>query len=332
MLKLVRGHLAAVMMASAVLASSAVATAQAVNPAAVQLFEDGRKLMAAGKYAEACPKFEESARLTAGVGTLMNLAKCYQALGRTASAWSAYKEAGFLAKKLHDDDRGPLAEKEAAALEPTLVKLQINAAAEVPGLTIKRDGQDVGKGALGTAIPVDPGQHIIEATAPGYNIWQTTVTVPKQGQVPPLTIPALVAKPVEEDPNAPKANTTLRNVGFAVGGVGAAGLVVGGVFGGLAAGGAGSLKSGACSTKNGMGQFVCSSTTAQSDHAAVNTKALVSTIGISAGAALLGTGVILFVVSRPSAKKDEAAPAKPAARLLPSFGPQGGGLDLVGSF
>ncbi len=107
-----------------------------------------------------------------------------------------------------------------------------------------------------------------------------------------------------------------------VGGIGVAGLIVGGVFGGLAASAASKLKS-SC-TNN-----VCVTAADQSSLASANTKALVSSIGLGAGAGLAAAGVVLFLVSRPGAPRDEAPRA---AQIVLSFGPQGGGLSLVGAF
>src|SRR5512145_2755140 len=54
------------------------------------LFDEARALVAAGKVADACPKFEESQRLDPGPGTLFNLADCYERSGRTATAWLTF--------------------------------------------------------------------------------------------------------------------------------------------------------------------------------------------------------------------------------------------------
>src|SRR5262245_59523757 len=50
------------------------------------LFLEARELVKSGDFAKACPKFEASLKLKAGVGTKFNLADCWEKIGRTASA------------------------------------------------------------------------------------------------------------------------------------------------------------------------------------------------------------------------------------------------------
>lgn len=67
----------------ATLAVAPVAAAQGKSPADV-LFDEGTALMNAGKYAEACPKLEQSLKLDPGIGGMLWLADCYERAGRTA--------------------------------------------------------------------------------------------------------------------------------------------------------------------------------------------------------------------------------------------------------
>src|SRR5215471_10148564 len=80
---------AALAIAGACLMSTPRAAAQVSTEdrvAAESLFTDARRLMQAGDYEHACPKLEASRRLEPALGTTLNLADCYDKLGRTASA------------------------------------------------------------------------------------------------------------------------------------------------------------------------------------------------------------------------------------------------------
>lgn len=310
---------AAAAAALAIVASSPNLSAQN----AAGLFKQGRELAEKGQWAQACPLFAEAHRQEPkAVGVLLNLAECYKQTGKPASAWEAYNEAEFLAKKENNNDRAQFAHNEAAALEPKLSKLRINAK-DTPGLTIHRDDKDVAKGLWGTAIPVDPGEHKIEATAPGYSVWSTTIKIGPERDMQVIEIPALVKEALPPPPPGTGPNPALRPAAFAVGGVGVAGLVLGGVFGGLAMSSKSELQklcpNNACPAGNG----------GQDKLASAKTKGLISTVGFSVGGAALATGVVLFVLStRGSAPKQDER----KATLVPAVGPGFAGLTTVGSF
>lgn len=296
-------------------------------------FERGRKLMDEGKPAEACPKFEESSRLDPSVGALLNLALCNEQLGRTASAWARYKEAAAMARATGQTDRMGIAEDFAQKLAPKLSRLRIEATSPALGLVIKRDGEVLGSTLLGDPIPVDPGAHTIEATAPGFLPWVTTIEVGQNPGDKTVSVPALApdpaAKPVEKEgpirdvrPAEGGGSNGMRTAAFVVGGVGIAALGVGAVFGGLATSDLGKADP-LCPEKrcNPAGfAFVESA----------ETKALASTIGFGVGALALGAGVVLFLVSRSPAK--EPGPSAARVWLVPSFGPRAHGASIVGSF
>jgi hypothetical protein len=160
---------------------------------ATSLFKEGRALVDQGHVSEGCRKLEESQRLDPGGGTLLNLALCHEKEGRTATAWAEFTEALGIAK--HDDrpQRVEFARTHIAQLEISLsrVTVQVPHAAEVPDLEIKRDGSMIGHAAWGSAMPVDPGDHLIEATAPGKVAWKQTVTVGPKGDGKTVVVPML---------------------------------------------------------------------------------------------------------------------------------------------
>jgi hypothetical protein len=224
------------------------------NVAAESLFEDARSLAAAGKYAEACPKFADSQRLGPSVSTLLNLANCWEKLGRTASAWATYREAASAANAAGRKDYLATALRRADGLAPKLARLTISVAPPVPsGLQVKRDGVAVDAAELGAGIPVDPGSHAVEASAPGHKTWATTVEVAQDGVQASVTVPALEEAPADATPVAPTAapaaasvslagspppvdeappgtGNTQRIVGVVLGGAGIASLAVGGIL------------------------------------------------------------------------------------------------------
>ena len=295
------------------------------------LFEEGRRLMEAKQYAEACPKLEESLRLRPGTGTLLNLALCNEALGKSATAWAQFKEVSFAAKKDGNEAREAFAKEHIDALTPKLSRIQVDAE-PTAGLTIRRDGQEIPAAALGTPIPVDPGKHTIEATAPGHAVWSTTIEVgaaadQKKVTVPKLDpLPAARQEPAAAPPPAAEEDDGggQRTAGFVVGGVGIAVLGAGAIFGILASGQASSAEDdpALCPGKQ------CTRAGREEIDAA-GTKALISTIGVGVGLAAVGAGVALILTSGGSPRPEGAAAS---TRIVPAVGPRGGGLQLIGAF
>jgi hypothetical protein len=169
------------------------------------LFEEGRRLVAQHDYERACPKFAESQRLSPGIGTEYNLADCWEHTGRLASAWGAFLEVADLTHRRTELDREQAARARADALAPKLGRLAI----EVPvrhrlaNLEVRRDGEVVGEALWGVAVPVDAGEHRIEARAPGRSDWSTIVHT-SNGQTASLPVPELpAAAPAPAVPTVP---------------------------------------------------------------------------------------------------------------------------------
>ena len=291
--------------------------------AAEALFNQGRELMTAGKFAEACPKFEASQQLDPGLGTMLNLAECYEKTGRTASAWAEYREAIPLARASGSKARQDLATERAQALQERLSTLTIRAMSgeETDAhLEIRRDGVPLQQAELGSPIPVDPGEHVIEAVAPGKQPWSSKVQVGANAakvavEVPPLqasaggapatTAPATqppvaetAPSPVASDKGSSDPGSARRTTGLVLGGAGVVGIGLGAFFG-LQASSKWSDAKGKC--KDGV--YECTPE-AQDLRSSARSAATVSTVGFIAGGALLAAGAVLYFTAP---KKDSVA-------------------------
>jgi hypothetical protein len=317
-------------------ARDAAAATPQEQAAARAMFDEGKTLAAQGKYAQACPKFEESHKIEPGVGTQFHLADCYENIGKTASAWALFLDAASKSRDSGQADREKVLRQRASQLEPKLAKLTIIVpeVSDVSGLSIARDGAAVGRGMWGTAVPVDPGRHVVVATAAGRKRWVSTVTVDKSGALT-VSIPALAEGADETPPPDVKATpvdkpeetktevvsskgSVQRTLGIVIGGVGLVGLGAATYFGVTSK-----------SKMDDSGKYcdgdVCREQAGldlRHDAVAFQTAAYVSA-GVGA-AALIG-GVVLFV----TAPKDE--PTKAASRST-TLSVIPGGVMLSGRF
>jgi hypothetical protein len=271
-----------------------------------------------------------SDQLMPAVGTALNLALCSEKVGRTASAVLAYREAVELAERMGSEEKKRLqyARERVAALEPKLVRLRIAVAPDNPAdIEVKRDSVPIERGQWNSAVPVDPEDHVIEASAPGRVPWQTTITASTETGFVLVTVPSLVAVPtpppvaqaVAAPPpvaQPPRTGRIIGEIGLLVLGVGT--LTAGGVLG-LAA-----------KSQFNDGQSLCTSTgcpaqTRSMEQAAV-TRGNVATVMASVGAAaLIGAGVLWLTTPSSSPQSGAARP-----RLRVGLGPLGvGGVGIA---
>src|SRR5690606_29980091 len=125
--------------------------------AAEVLFKEAGEFYKSGSFKEACKKLEKSQRLDPATGTLLNLARCYEKVGRSASAWIAYVEVASQARRSGQPDREQTASDSAKRLAPTLAKLTIEVpgAGQAPDLKIERNGDVVPPSLWNVSAPVD---------------------------------------------------------------------------------------------------------------------------------------------------------------------------------
>jgi len=307
---------------------------------ATQLFDDAEKLIASGNAGDACPKYAESERLDPQLGTRLHLANCYEKAGKTASAWSTFKEATEVAAK-RGDPREATARARAASLERKLSKLVITVA---PGTTseieVRQDGEVVRRAVWGSAVPVDPGPHTITASAKGYKTWETKSEVNVAGAISEVKIPALepmkkgevapaavapAVPPVVVAPGGARSKPTpsvqtgsrQRTAGLVVAG---GGLMAIGVSLGIGQSAKSQYESANCPNN------VCHTSTDGSERDKAATKGIIATVAFSVGTAALVGGCVMWLTA-PTASESVSG----SGRLL-RIGVAPGKVLLEGAF
>jgi hypothetical protein len=326
------------------------AVARADDPATAEtLFNEGRRLMQNEDYTKACPMLAESQRLDPGLGTQFNLADCYEHLGKTATAWAMFLEVAAGTRAVGQGAREQAARQRAEALAPKLSHLVIAVPTNhARGLVVKKDGVVVGAMQWGIAIPVDPGPHTLQMTAPGRKAWDSSIVVLPDGLTMAIPVPNLAmadgsSTPATEDTSGgtePAAGDETEGhpparepqggglgvqgtAAVALAGVGALGLIVG-----TAAGLVSISKHN--ESDNGCMNNVCSAPAGAARDGAIsagNWSTAAFTVGVIAGAA----GVVLWL-TRPAPAPRKASSAPSSMALAPLLSPGMAGAALQGRF
>lgn len=312
---------------------------------ATALFQQASAEMDQKSYASACRKLEEATRLAPeALGAKLKLAQCYEAEGKLASAWAQYSVIRDIAERAGQTPRAKRAAAGASALEGKLATLTLEVPAPVraiPGLVITRDGTQVGEGQWGTPLPVDKGTHSIVAAAPGREPWKRQVVVEADGARPTVVVEApaaahgarsagplpasaaprsSVTKPLPEATSPAPDRPWQKPAGIAAAASGVAGLVAGGVLGGVAiAKYTESNRDGRCDARN-----VCDPRGLALRDEALRLGDASTALFIVGGAALLGGVVLLAMAPGPTR---QGSPATGAALVVVP-----GGAQVRGAF
>jgi hypothetical protein len=228
-------------------------------------------------------------------------------------------------RETSDAQRAEYARQRAEDLEKRLSRLRVELAAPGPGLSVTLDGRAVGAAGLGSLLPLDPGEHTIEATGPGKKPWRNRVELapgpatlavvvpplenaPAAAVPPPALTPSL--EPLSSQPDAVEpapARPTLsrKTIGLIVGSFGLASLAVGGVLGALT-----------FEKKRDIDEVcpanacpdMASLDRAGKLHEEAQSSARTSTISVAVGAAaVLGSAYLLFTANPSPASASTAA-------------------------
>jgi hypothetical protein len=321
------GRLAVIAVAAVAVAGAGLAHADPTSRAdakqAAAAAKQGRALMKAHKYADACPKLETSQQLHPSLVTESELAECDVHLGKLASALAAYRD--VIARE-PNSKRRKLAVDLVAKLDLRVPRIIVKVEDDAE---VMLDGAPLAATAQGA--PVDFGRHEIVATKPGRVDFHKSVSISDEGQVVTINAklvdaapePAVAANaaPAVVTPPRPRVLTSRtepaspshrRTYAVAMIGVGGAGLATGIVFGALA-------RSKWNAAKAVCGGSTTCATQADADAAGklgaqAQSRATVSTIFSIAGGAVAALGVVVYATapSAPSGREVQVS-AVPAS-------------------
>jgi hypothetical protein len=303
--------------------------------AARQLFVDAEKDEDGGRWADALVKLRRVAQVKLTAGIHYHVALCEEHLGQLAAALDEYTSAEGQARTENAQDVLLLVGKRIAELGPRVPRLTIRLVPDVADATVTLDGAKLLPAVFGTALPVDPGEHHIEASGPGRPSASRSVTLHERDVTvvdlqlpepppPPAPVP-LSSGPTAEagapppspalPPEVPAATTAPSHTAAILATAGAVVLAGGGIAAFVAAGSAHTRAVSQCAEVFSAAPDACDSE--KNGVRALDFTAAGLWLGAGAAGAL---AVVLW--SRPSA----ASPT--AARLF--VGP--GSLVLGGGF
>lgn len=182
---------------------------------------EGVKLAQDGKCEEAVDKLERAEQLRHSAIVLEQLGECYIERGRLVEGAEAMRaviregqpdNASEALKRANANARTFLdATKDKIAMLTIMVELSGKAQP-----TVEIDGQVMPPALIGAARPTDPGEHTVEASAPGYLPARRRVSL-SRGQTDAVTLTLVVdpnaaakAKPAPAAANTERASATSR--------------------------------------------------------------------------------------------------------------------------
>lgn len=302
---------------------------------AARLFKEGQELMKAQRFADACPKFEDSQKLDAQLGTVLNLAFCREKLGSTWLSWLAYRDAELRADSVGKKDRADFARQHLADLEKNLPKLVLDCGPDKVDLVTVEE-RTVPGATNGQPFTAEPGRRTFKFEKAGKKPGATELVVQERSRnaqhvaCPALEdLPAPTPAPVTPqegdkppEPAPPPPSHTAAYVSF---GVGAAGLVVGTVFGAL------TLSEKADADKLCNAQTKVCSGNGKSMIDTANTYSWVSNVGFGVGIVGVALGAY-FLFTTPSAPASANAKVTALPRVLPTVDRSGAGAAFYTTF
>ncbi|MDB4960935.1 MAG: Tetratricopeptide 2 repeat protein [Myxococcales bacterium] len=283
-----------------VLLLSASTTAQP-KPEGTRLFEEGRELAKAGKYAEACERFEWSLAIDRAPGTTLNYGDCLEKLGQLRKAFMMYDEASREFDRASDARAGFARERASAVLGRLGTILVKIADPAIPGLVVELASQSVPPRREMTER-FEPEEIVVTARAPGRQPFRASALV-VAGTTVIVEVPVLEGLDVAPAVQAPRVVRVMGGgrsrgrvrLAFGLGVGGGVALIASSIIGIRAKQDYDAVATGPDCSRTG-GPLVCSPDAASKIESAGSSADLATGVAV-AGGLLVGTAVIVYVTA-----------------------------------
>lgn len=188
-------------------------------------FQQAVEMKHAGNFAHALQLFREVGQVRMTPQVRFHIATCEEKLGKLVAALGGYELALAEAESLGPEFQQEVEER-ASSLRSRIPKLIIERGSGAKAAKVELDGIELGTKSLGVEVPIDPGPHTIQAKAPGYSPYLSTLEI-NEGELERVSLsleklthedkPAPVAAGSEQAPAAKPIRTT-RIIAYVTGG------------------------------------------------------------------------------------------------------------------
>ena len=172
--------------------------------AARKLFAEGLKDEEAKNYEVALEKYKRVQAVKDTAQVRYRIASSLEGLGKWRQAQQAYDGAAEMAaKEPKEGELARAARERSADLQRRMPQLTLTLSSKTPpGAEIEIDHQKVSESALREPLPLDPGPHDVNATAPGVPAFHTAITM-NEGARLSIVVPLDPAAPPPLPPPGP---------------------------------------------------------------------------------------------------------------------------------
>jgi hypothetical protein len=211
----------------------------AVLDKAREQFRKALSLEVAGNYEAALSMFKEVALIKSTPQVRFHIATCEEKMGDWVQAIGSYRLALHEAQQANAKDVTDAAGEAIATLEPKIPKLTITRGDGAKVASVELDGRALGGASVGAPMSVNPGPHVIKASAPGREPIQVEMTVAERETkqvelvLPPAPEGAAaggLGSGASAGDAAPAGPSAMKVAGFVTAGAGVVGLGISGVF------------------------------------------------------------------------------------------------------